>query len=292
MVTATPSANCSPGQWRRQILAHRDPQSIVARAGFIAASFINCGNKSSAFVEIERVSALLLFEDFNVDDARPQHVPLRLVSYGANRVPHGILWGGSGNSQLFKDLTLTPQFGARGQRIDRRRLELLSLARKLNCRLNRAARHPAAPWPALRLPPMWAGFRQNDARNLVGDGPEFEELRRHRGLSATALFQDGAHHVYGLVLYPLDWVTNQLKHATSIFAELRPSLRRQICRIDGLQDGLMGYEGASAFDFYSSPHRNVRRDDTKVSNRGRNTLLIAQTDGGSAQSMQTVGCSA
>jgi hypothetical protein len=292
MVTATPSANCSPGQWRRQILAHRDPQSIVARAGFVAATFIDCGNESSAFVEIERVSAVLLFEEFSVDHARPQHVPLRLVSYRASRVPHGVQWGGEANSQLFKDLTLTPQFGARGQRIDRRKLELLWLARNLNCRLNRAARHPAAPWPSLRLPPTWAGFRHDEARKLVGDGPEFEELRRHRGLSATALFQGAARHAFGLVLYPLDWVTNQLKHAMAIFAELRPSLRRQTCRIEGLPDGLIGYQGASAFDFYSSPYRNVRRYDTTSSNCAKHKLLMPQTNREAVQSLQTVGCSA
>ena len=170
MVTAEPYVIFSPGQWRRQILAHRDPQSIVARAGFVAASFIDRGNNSSAFVEIERVRAVLLFEEFGVDHARPEHVPLRLVSYGASRVPHGVRWGGEANSQLFKDLTLTPQFGACGQRIDRRKLELLSLAGKINCR---------------RI-------------------------------------------AYGLALYPLDWVSDQLERATSIFAELRPNVQRQV----------------------------------------------------------------
>jgi len=142
------------------------------------------------------------------------------------------------NNQLFKDLTLNPQFGGRGQRIDRRNVELLSLAEKMELRLNRAARHPAAPRPTLRLPPMWAGFRQKEARNLAGDGPEFEELRRHGELSATALFQGAARHVFGLVLYPLDWVTNQLKHTAAIFTELRPSLQRQTYRIEGLPNGL------------------------------------------------------
>ena len=290
MVTATPQVIYSPGRWRRQILAHRDPQSIAARAGFVAASFIGGGNKSSVFVEIERVLAVLLFEVFSADHARPRHVPLRLVSYRANRVLHGVRWGGEANSQLFKDLTLTPQFGARGQRIDSQKLELLSLAGKMNCRLNRAARHPAAPWPTLQLPSMWAGFRQNEARNLVADGPEFEELRRHRGLSATALFQGAARHAFGLVLYPLDWVTNQLKHATAIFADLRPSLRRQTCRIEGLPDGLIGYQGASEFDFYSSRHRNVRRDDTTSSNYEKHKFLISQTNRGAVQLMQTIGC--
>jgi hypothetical protein len=290
MVTATPSVIYSAGQWRRQILAYRDPQSIVARAGFVAASFIGCGNESSAFVEIERVSVVLLFEEFSADHARPERVPLRLVGYRASRVPHGVQWGGEDNSQLFKDLTLAPQFGARGQRIDRRKLELLSLARKLNCRLNRAARHPAAPWSGLRLPPMWAGFRQNEAGNLVGNGPEFEELRRHHGVSATALFQGATRHVFGLILYPLDWVSGQLKHVTGIFAELRPSLQRQTCRMVRLPVGLIGYQGASAFDFYSSRHRNLRRNDTKFSNPGINKLLIAETDRSAAHLMQTCGC--
>jgi hypothetical protein len=206
-------------------------------------------------------------------------------------VPHGVQWGGEANSQLFKDLTLTPQFGGRGQRTDKRRVELLSLALKLDRRLSRAARHPAAPWLSLRLPRLWAGFRQNEVRNLVGDGPEFEEIRHHCGLSATILLQGASRRLYGLVLYPLDWVTNQLKHTTAIFAELRPSLRRQTCRIEGLPHGLVGYQGASAFDFYGSRYRNVRRVDTTASYLEKRELRMPQTNR-EAASMQFVGCGA
>ena len=102
--------------------------------------------------------------------------------------PDGDAWNyfphdhGVANSRFFKDLMLTPRFGARGQRIDPSKVELLSLAMKLDHRLRRAARHPAAPWPSLRLPRVWAGFRQHDARKLHGEGPEFEEGCRQRRL--------------------------------------------------------------------------------------------------------------
>ena len=211
MVITTRSCTHPAGQWRRQVLAHRDPKSIAARSGFVAASFVGSANTSSALVNIERVSAVLLFEECSVDDARPQRVPLRLVSYRASRVPHGVQWGGEANSQLFKDLTLTPQFGARGQRIDRHKLKLLSLAKKMNCRLSRAARHPAAPWPSLRLPRLWAGFYTRHVHDLCGRGPEFEEAHHQRNEPPTSVFRAASRTAYGLELYPLDWVSDQLE---------------------------------------------------------------------------------
>jgi hypothetical protein len=292
MITVTLPVDKLTAQWRRQILAHRNPQLIAARRGFVAASFIDQSNARSAFVDIDNLLVVLLYEDaFHSCAETPQHrVPLRLVAYGASRVPHGIRWGGAANSRFFKDLMLTPQFGARGQRIDRGKVELMSLALKLDHRLGRAARHPAALWPALRLPRVWAGFRQNDSRNLAGEGPEFEQVCRNTNQSARNLFQAVARHELGLALFPMDWVSSQLENATAMFAEVTPSLRRQTCRIEGMPDGLIGYEGASVFDFYSSRYRKVRRDDTKSSNRGRNKRLIALTGRGAAQLMQTAGC--
>jgi hypothetical protein len=257
MVTATPTVIYSPGQWRRQILAHRDPQSIAARAGFVAATFVDRGDKLSALVEIERVSAVLLFEECSVDQAWPWRVLLRLVSYGANRVPRGVQWGGEENSQLFKDLTLTPQFGARGQRIDKRKVELLSLAGKMNRRISRAARHPAAPSPTLRLPRLWAGFQPRCVQDLCGKGPEFEEACHQRDGSPTSVLRVAARTAYGLVLYPLDWVSDKLERATTVFAELTPSLRRQVFRIEKMPSDLIGFRGAWAFDFFHSRYRRI-----------------------------------
>lgn len=257
MVTATSSVNYSPGQWRRPILAHCGSQSIAARAGFVAASFIGGANKSTAFVNIERASAVLLFEECSVDHARPQRVPLRLVSYRASRVPQGVQWGGKANSQLFKDLTLTPHFGARGQRIDKRKAELLSLALKLDRRLSRAARHPAAPWPTLRLPRLWAGFYPHHVHDLYGEGPEFEEACYRKNESPPSMLRAAVRTAYGLALYPLDWISNQLERAAAVFAELTPSLRRQVFRLEQLPRDLIGFQGACAFDFFNSRYRRM-----------------------------------
>ena len=151
MVTTTPTFDHLPAQWRRQILAHRDPQSVAARKGFVAASFIDQANSSSAFVDIENLLIVLLYEDEfrSVDGSQSQRVPLRLAGYRASCVLHGVQLGGAANSALFKDLMLGPQYAARGQRIDRSKVELLSLALKLDRRLTRAARHPAAPLAAI-----------------------------------------------------------------------------------------------------------------------------------------------
>jgi hypothetical protein len=259
MVTTTPCVDDLPVQWRRQILEHRDPQSVAARKGFVAASFIDQANSSSAFVDIENLLVVLLYEDEfrSVDGSQPQRVPLRLAGYRVSRVPHGVAWGGADYSALYKDLMLTPQHPARGQRIDRSKVELLSLALKLDRRLTRAARHPAAPWPRLRLPRLWAGFRSGDARGLRGDGPEFEQACLRQDLTAAVVFCGAARHMDGLTLYPLDWVSSQLLRTTAVFAELTPTLRRQVFRIETIPNDLIGFHGASAFDFYNSRFRRM-----------------------------------
>ena len=292
MITATRSVDKLTVQWRRQILAHRDPQWVAARKGFVAASFIDQSNARSAFVDIDNLLVVLLYEDeFHGSGNTPRmRVPLRLVAYGASRTPHGVQWGEAANSRLFKDLMLTPQFRARGQRVDRDKSELLSLALKLDRRLSRAARHPAAPWPELRLPRLWAAFRYRDATHLRAEGPEFEAACRHGNGSETDVLQTAAQRMPGLTLYPLDWISNQLDYSVAMFAEVTPSLRRQTCRIQGVPDGLIGYQVRGAFDFYSSRYRNVRRDNTTTNNREKHKLVIPQTVGGAVQLTHTVGC--
>ena len=152
---------------------------------------------------------------------------------------------------------LTPQHAARGQRIDRSKVELLSLALKLDRRLTRAARYRAAPWPRLRLPRLWAGFRSGDTRGLRGDGPEFEQACLLQAHTSAAVFRGAARHMNGLTLYPFDWVSGQLLRTTGVFAELAPTLRRQVCRIETIPHDLIGFHGASAFDFYSSRFRSM-----------------------------------
>jgi hypothetical protein len=276
-------------QWRKQLLAYCNPQHVAARKGFVTLTFVDQSHTSSEFVDINNLLVMLVYED---DAHRSERRSLRLSGYGVSHVPGGVLWGGAKNCRLHKNLTLAPQQGARGQRVDRSKYDLLALALKLDRRLSRAARHPAAPWRGLRMPRLWAGFRARQAGVLQGDGPEFEQVCRRQGRAANQLFRESARSIHGLTAYPLDWVSGQLEFATAIFAEVTPSIRSQICRVGNLPEGLIGFQGASAFDFHNSPFRKSangrrpslpdgrirtanRRNETRKARRMRSQSCVA-----------------
>jgi hypothetical protein len=243
-------------QWRRQMAAHCNPQLAAARKRFVALTFIDNANSSLRYANIDDLLLLVLYED-GVRSSR--HPSLRLCGYGATRLPDGVRWGGAENCRLFKNLTLAPQRGARNERIDREKRDLLALALKLDRRLSRAARYPSLPWPELRLPRLWAGYRARHTGELVGAGPEFESACELQSVASAELFRSSTRRIDGLVAYPLDWVNSQMESAVAVFAELTLGIRRQICRVEKLPEGLIGFHGASAFDFYNSRFRNRSR---------------------------------
>lgn len=237
-------------QWRRQMAGRFNPRLAAARKGFVALTLIDNGNSSPPYVNIDDLLLLMLYED----DVRHGSLPsLRLCGYRVTRLPDGAQWG---NCRLFKNLTLAPRRGARNERIDLEKRDLLALALKLDRRLSRAARYPSLPWPGLRLPRLWAGYRLRHTGELVGAGPEFEQACRLQPFAPAELFRNSARRIDGLVAYPLDWVNSQLESAVAVFAELKLGIRRQICRVGELPKGLIGFHGASAFDFYNSRFRN------------------------------------
>ena len=249
MIAITHPTNELRRQWRQQILAHCNPRHVAARKGFVAMAFVDQANTASNFVDIDNLLVVLVYEEVA---HRCDHRSLRLSGYNVRRVPHGARWGGAENCRLHKDLTLAPQYGARGQRLDRSKHELLAMGLKLDRRLSRAARHPSAPWPGLRLPRLWAGFRTSQADNLRGGGPEFELACRQQCRAAREVFHESMHHIAGLTAYPLNWLSDELGSAVVVFAEVTIGLRRQVCRIDSLPEGLIGFQGASEFDFFSN----------------------------------------
>jgi hypothetical protein len=271
--------------WRRQLSTHFDPRKVAARAGFTALTFVDQANTSSLYVDTNDLLIVLVYEDKSRRDDRG---PLRLSAYHVGRVPHGVKWGGAENSRLHKDLTLAPKRGAHGLRVDSNKHDLLALALKLDRRLSRAARHPAAPWRELRLPRLWAAFRGRHVGRLRGQGPEFELASRQQDRAASAVFCESARSIDGLTAYPLDWVSSQLESATAMFAEVTPSMQRQVCRIGDLPQGLIGFQGASEYDFYNSRFRSLtgkrrssrvnvatRRGHVGKSNRGRLATCVA-----------------
>ncbi len=60
-------------------------------------------------------------------------------------------------------------------------------------------------------------------------------------------------------LHPLEWVSSKLEQAVAVYAELTPRWQRQVYRADSI-NCLMGYQGASEFDFYRSRYRKIAID--------------------------------
>jgi hypothetical protein len=258
MAITTKAPTSITSHWHRQIFRSRSPQLIAARSPFVAASYIAQDSTCSTFVDINRLLIVLLYEEVVRTDYSPtgNQSPLRFSGYRVTRVPHGVCWGGAANSQFFKDLTLTPRPGGRHQRLDCVKTRMVELAERMDRRLARAGRRPSAPWPGLRLPRVWAGFRSGNSHELRGDGPEFEQACCDARATSVATFQGSRCLLRGLVLHPLDWVSSRLDQAVVVYAELTPKWRRQVFRIGGVND-LIGYRGASEFDFYHSRFRRL-----------------------------------
>lgn len=260
------SASCAT-RWRREVAAQRAPHIISSRKGFVALAFIDKSNSSAALIDIRKLLVVLLYEgkcSSKIGDR--SSTPLRLSGYRIRQVLHGVQWGGEDNCCFFKDLSLTPRQGARGQRIDLCKSELLMLALRMNRRLGRAGRYPAAHRRELRLPSLWTAFDASIARNLRPEGPEFEFASRKKGLNAATLFERTRRSMDGLTLLPLEWVSHAADIAVPIYAELRPCLLRQAMRIGSLERGLRGFQGASEYDLFSS---TFRKRSTRTLDRRR-----------------------
>ncbi len=245
-------------QWRSQILRRRHGL-LEARKGLIASLFIDQSESHAPYVDIHSLLVLVLYEDeFRTSDGVvSERTPLRLCGYSARRRPHGVQWGGVENSRLFKDLTVAPRFYAEGQRLDLRKEDLLGAALELDRRLARVARCPAMQREGVRLPRLWAGFHTPIAGLIRGEGPEFESACRQTAVSAEVLFSSGARDFEGLKLWPLEWVSDQLEHSATVFAEMAGFWRSQVARIGSFPEGLMGFQGASEFDFYHNQFRRM-----------------------------------
>ncbi len=241
-------------RWRRQIAARRERPSARWPRDAGALGFLVDGDRTGGLVELSKVLLVVVYDE-NFGRRFPV---IRLRGFRASRIEHGVLWGGSENVRLRKDLSLCPRPGAKGVRLDSRRTDLLDLALRLDHRIEQAVRfQPSAYNRRFRLPRIWAGFRRGTAETLRGEGPEIEALCQRFGMSTDLMFKKFQRRQDGLTLYPIDWVSSQLDGSLALFAELEGLPRRQIFQLSEFPDDLVGHQGAMAYDFHASKFRNV-----------------------------------
>jgi hypothetical protein len=246
-------------QWGRQILGNRDPKTVNGRKGLVVIYLHDRSKVSFPYVEVNRLTVNLLHEDelCGLGFTTRKHCPLRFCGYLAKTTPHGIRWGGSENAIFFKDLMLSPEYFANGQRMELSDKQSVELALEMDRCLARAASDPSLCRPAIELPPLWAGFRQITVNSIRVDGREFELARCRTRVGADTLIQSTVRDFHGLKLYPLEWVRHELELATTVFAETPGFRRPYVCRIDTIPDDLTGFSGATTFDFYHSQFRRI-----------------------------------
>jgi hypothetical protein len=205
-------------------------------------------------VEIENLTLVALYHD----PIRPGQHALRLAGYTGSRIPWGVRLGGPENCQFFKDLRLQPVPGARGYRLDIADEEVLTLGLALERELDRCARYcPGQIRQHVQLPKLWAAFRPEDARGIIGDGPELDQYAARTGRSPRRLLERLCRDHLGMALYPLAWVSHRWEATVAILADLEQFPRRQVFRLRNVPDDLAGFHGAAEYDLFGIPSRQT-----------------------------------
>ena len=231
-------------QWRQRFggrrRRHRRARPLAA-LGYLAHGPVLAG-----LIEVEKLVLVVLHDEAT---GQNQQV-LRLAGYAGRRVPWGVQWGGEQQCRFLKNLLLQPVADGPGLRLATASTDLLRLGLQLDRELERHAGHPTLPVrDQLRLPCLWAGFKPAQAATIAGDGPELLAYARRTGKPAWRLMEAIRREYFGLVLYPLSWVSHHWREAQAVFADLTRFPRRQVFPLRRLPDDLIGFQDAAQFDF-------------------------------------------
>ena len=213
-----------------------------------AIGYLTSGPVLDGLMELQNLVLTVLYDR----PCSPSGTP-HVAGFGADIVPWGIECGGPARSKFFKNLLLQPTRCARGRRIDFASAKLLELALQLDGQVERRARHRHLPIrPQLRLPSFWAGFHKSAATEAAIDGPELERFCRRTSRSVPEALDRVRREHFGLLLYPLEWVSHLLPSAVTVFADIARAQGPNVFRLQCPAKDLVGYLGAIKFDFHAT----------------------------------------
>lgn len=234
-------------QWRRQFAAV--PRRAFPPRECAALTFLFNTAGQNRLIELHQLTAVVVY-----DRRMEGQTEVIMCSYRAEQISEGVSWGGSGGCQLERHLSLAPRRNSWGLRFDLAERDLLEASLSMDWRMEVHRRRPNAPrGKQLRLPPLWLGFPLSLEGRLFGKGPEFAAAAEAaEGSEESLINQTGRLHA-GQLLLPLDWTGHHWRQSISVFADFGAFPRRQIFSLADPAEGLVGYRGASSFDFYRSP---------------------------------------
>ena len=237
--------------WRRQIgrrHCHRDPRPLAA------LGYLTNGPVVEDLIEIDKLVLVVVHDE----TATRGNTLTYVAGYSGCSIPWGIRWGGAENSLFLKNLLLQPMAGARGQRLDTASESLLRLTLQLDRDMERHLFYGRrCKGSSLRLPKLWGGLRSADAAHIEPGGPELADYCTRTGRSANDALAFIQRNYFGLVLFPLAWVSSAWQHAATIFADLRRFPLHQVFPIANLLEDLIGFQGAAEYDFHSNRFRST-----------------------------------
>lgn len=211
-------------RWCKQMgvrAASRVPRPL--RSAAAVGWMLDCP-RTCDFVEMARLAIVVVRDEY----FHGGRTAVRVVGYRPAVADGEIQWFSSTNTLFRKDLLLCPQPFARGMRIDMRSAQLLALALRLDHRIEQAKSHPQRLRQAtLKMPAVWAGFHRAVADSVIGSGQEFESLCGKFGMDRQAMLAKFRREHDGLVLFPFQWVNDDLGRATALFAKVAGFPTRQ-----------------------------------------------------------------
>ena len=95
-------------------------------------------------------------------------------------------------------------------------------------------------------------------------GPELESFCGRTGCSTQGAIDRIKREHFGLILYPLEWVSHILPTAVTVFADMDGMPGQQVFFLGRPARDLVGYAGAVRFDFY---HTRFGRRSRRTANR-------------------------
>ena len=249
-------------QWQRQFSFR---QKRGGSRGIGALGWVVEGKQTGELVELERLLFVVVYDE----QFASEKTAVRVGTYRASRIEHGVQYGGPANARLYKDMMLSPRPGGGHLRLDLYNMAVLDRALRLNRRIDVALRfQPRISRRGLRLPRLWAAFSPEVACGLAGSGPEFEALCGRFGVEPDLMLRKFERERDGLALYPLEWVSDRLAAASAVLVERTGFPSCQVFGVASPEVDLVGYSGAAAFDFYSYNFRACRNNARRGGKQG------------------------
>jgi hypothetical protein len=234
-------------RWRQQIACQRRRREARGPRHMTAVGHLARGPIDDGMIDVRRLMFVVVHDQLRANET----TAIRVAGYSSTPISWGVQIGGAKQTRFEKDLARAPGVEVCGRRFNLQQGDVLSLALELDCYLERHSRYPGLPrLRQPRWPQLWAAFDPNTAGRIQPDGPEWQDKRQDGAQLGTEAPPRRA--IFGLVAFPLEFVSHAWRQFAAVFADLKSMPKRQVIALDHPERSLQGFCGAIEYDLLSS----------------------------------------